>query len=219
VTYKKAEKMQKLDVPFYPMTHKNRNYCGQLLLESALKYYKNKEMPLSDLGRLSRKFGRGYTLTVGVALAALKLGLKVRYLSKSGDFAATEDIDYEKFYSKEGAKVVKKAKKIFEEATKLGLESEFRKPTMDDLKKALDKGKLPIVLIEYKEIYRAVVDPKTKGQAYHFVMLTGYDNQNLYMHDVGMNNPTANQIIGNSLFYKAWSAKGTDMDTLILSKR
>lgn len=211
--------MRKLNVPFYPMTHRNVNYCGQLLLESALKYYKNREMPLNELGRLSRKFGRGYTLTVGVALAALKLGLDAKYISRSGDFTATEDIDYEKFYGKEGAKVVRRAKRIFDEAKGLGLRSEFRKPTMDDLRRALDKGMLPIVLVEYREIYRAIVDPKTKGQAYHFVMLTGYDGKNVYMHDVGLNNPTANQMISNQLFYRAWSAKGTDMDTVIISRK
>jgi hypothetical protein len=211
--------MQKrLDVPFYPMTHRTINYCGQLLLESVFKYYKNKEYPLSHLGKISKKFGKGYTLTVGIALAALKKGLKVWYMTKSKDFIASKDVDYERFYGKEGAEVVKKAKGIFDEATKLGLKTKFEKPTLNDLRKELSKGNLVICLINYGEIYRALVDPKIDRDIYHFVLLTGYDNNNFYFHDVGLNNPLANQIISNWLFYRAWSEKGTDMDTLIYSR-
>lgn len=200
----------KLLVPFYPMPNRMKNYCGQYILKSIFKYYLKKDYGVRKLARLSKKFEHGFTLTMGLAYAALHEGLNVRYITTSKKL---EDKEAEKHYRKNINSVSKKAEELYKKSKKLGLEEDYRKSKLEDLINELNKNKLIITIIDYGRIY------KIKKQIFHFVLLTGYNKNNIYFHDVGPHNPAANKKINKKLFYEAYSAKGTSMDTLIFWRR
>lgn len=205
-----------LDVPFKPM--EIPNYCGQFVLNLAFQYLLNKEMDLEELSTLTDKFENGVTFSTGLAYAALKQGLNAKLITtddwlKNNNGDGIEQNTLEKMYNNEGMDEIKKrSKEISDKAVEEGLIFEFRKPTFEDLYTNMDKNNMIINIIDCGKIYGV------ERQIFHFVLLTGYDNENIYYHDVGPNNPTANKKIDKETFYKAWSAPCTDMDTLIISK-
>jgi len=187
-----------------------KGYCGQYVLKSVLKYYLKKEYSIKKLAKLSEKFAGGFTLTAGLAYAALHEGLNVNFLSSSEEI---NDENIKKNYRKEKSEVVRVLKRLYKKSKKLGLKYIRCNPKLEDLTNSLDDGNVIISVIDYGKIYGI------NKQIFHFALLTGYDERNIYFHDVGPKNPKANKKINKELFYKAYSAKGTDFDALVLSKR
>ncbi|MDD5331919.1 MAG: peptidase C39 family protein [Candidatus Nanoarchaeia archaeon] len=207
----------RLNVPFYPITKEEKNFCGQAVLKSILKYFSDKEYDLNDLAKKSEKIGSGFTLTIGLAYAALNEGLKVKYITtckEDEELVSDKDVpNVEDYYEGLSLKYIQeKARGLLENSKRLGLKSEHRKPIFEEIINEIKLKHPVIVLIDYGKIY------KNNKQVFHFVIVTGYDNKNVYFHDVGPNNPIPHKQIPKELFLEAWSAKGTDMDTLIFSK-
>ena len=79
-----------LNVPFYPMTPADRNYCGQFVLKCILKHFLGKEFDRDYLARISQKSDDGFTLTLGLVYAGLHDGLSVKFITTSPDFVSQE---------------------------------------------------------------------------------------------------------------------------------
>lgn len=203
----------KLEVPFYPMPMEHQNYCGQYVLKPIFKYFLDKEFDLEYLSKISEKSDKGFTLTLGLAYAGLREGLKVKFITTSAELVSSEGVpDFEKYHpDKKLSEVQLLANKLLDKSKELGMIFEVRKPGIEELIEQINLKRLIIALIDYGKIYN--VDK----QIFHFVLLTGYDDNHIYFHDVGPKDPTANKSVDRNLFYKAWSAIGTDMDTAIFS--
>ncbi|MBW2974430.1 peptidase C39 family protein [Candidatus Woesearchaeota archaeon] len=204
----------KLNIPFYPMPKEKANYCGQFVLKPIFRFLLNKEYDLEFLSELSEKFDNGFTLTIGLVYAALHEGLKVRYITKNEELVSNEDVpNLEKMYNNTKLNdIQKKAKVLFEKSKHLGLQFQIRKLTLKELKSEIDKNNPVVVIIDYGKAY------DLNKQIFHFVIITGYDHEHIFFHDVGPKEPTAHKKLKEDIFYNAWTAPGTDMDTVIFSK-
>jgi hypothetical protein len=204
----------KLNIPFYPMPKEKANYCGQFVLKSIFEYLLEKEYDIEELSRLSEKFENGFTLTIGLVYAGLHEGLKVKFITKSKELVSNEDVpDVEKMYNNTKLnEIQKKAKDLFSKSKDLGLQMEIKEPTLKELFEEIDNKNPIVAIIDYGKIYNL------EKQIFHFIIITGYDDENVFFHDVGPKDPTSNKKVAKDIFFKAWSAPGTDMDTLIFSK-
>ncbi|OGK23865.1 hypothetical protein A2954_07185 [Candidatus Roizmanbacteria bacterium RIFCSPLOWO2_01_FULL_37_12] len=70
-------------------------------------------------------------------------------------------------------------------------------PTLDDIKKLLNKGCLIICNVN------SFILNQKNGFAGHFVVVFGYDDKNLFLHDPGLP-PLKNRKVSYDLFTKAW---------------
>ena len=50
----------------------------------------------------------------------------------------------------------------------------------------------------------------------HFIIVTGFDDQNVFYHEYGPENSEANKKVLKSTFIDAWNANGTDNDIIIV---
>ncbi|MCK5283075.1 MAG: peptidase C39 family protein [Nanoarchaeota archaeon] len=204
----------KLHIPFYPMPKEKANYCGQFVLKPIFEYLLKKQYNIESLSKLSEKFDDGFTLTVGLAYAGLHEKLKVKYITKSKELISNEGVpDVENMYNNAKLNDIQnRAEVLLNKSKRLGLQFEIREPDISELIKEIDKHSPIVVIIDFGKIYN--ID----RQIFHFVIVTGYDDKNVYFHDVGPKNPAPHKKIEKKHFLKAWSALGTDMDTVIFSK-
>jgi len=204
----------KLKIPFYAMPMDKANCCGQFVLKPIFEYLTGKNYDIDYLSKISEKFDNGFTLTTGLAYAGLHEKLKVKYITKSKELVSDDDVpDVERFYNNAKLNTIqKKAKELLNKSKAIGLKFEIREPNLKGIFNELDNKHPIVVIIDYGKIYGI------KKQIFHFVIITGYDNNNIFFHDVGPKNPTAHKKIKKKLFLEAWDAKGTDMDTLVFSK-
>ena len=200
-----------LELPFFPMPAIHSNYCGQYVLKSVFKFLLNKEYSLDYLSKISGKFRKGYTLTIGLAYSGLKEGLKVKFITTNSKLFSNDEVrNLQKFYANNQLhKIQEKAAVFFKKAKKLGLDFEVRTPSLKEIISEIKKENPVVVVIDNGKIYGE------NKQVFHFALITGYDGNNIYFHDVGPNNPTANKRVDKKLFIEAWNAPGTDKDTLV----
>jgi hypothetical protein len=205
-----------LNVPFCPMTQADRNYCGQFVLKCILKHFLGKEFDREYLARLSQKSEGGFTLTLGLAYAGLHEGLRTTFVTTSQEFVSQEGVvgDVGRMYGGTPVSTLQEgAQTLFQQCKELGIDFQQRTPTLEEICHELDNGHLVVAAIDYGKIYGV------ERQIFHFALLTGYDHEFVYFHDVGPNNPTSHKQVSKELFLKAWSASGTDMDTIIFSRK
>lgn len=204
----------KLDVPFYPMSQEQATYCGQFVLKSVFKYFLGKEYDLDYLAKLSDKFAEGYTLTSGLAYAGVHEGLNVKFITKEAELVSDKEVKVSKtlYENKDISDIKTRARSLLEKAKEIGVQFEVRELPQGELEKELQKGNPIIVVIDHGKIINS------ERQIFHFVLLTGYDDNYVYYHDVGPASPTAHRAVKKELFFKAWDAPGTDRDTVIFSK-
>jgi uncharacterized protein YvpB len=81
---------------------------------------------------------------------------------------------------------------------------------LDELFSYIDVESIPIVLINWYII------AGKQGFSGHFVPVTGYDKNHVYIHNPGLANPKPFMEIDKKIFKKAWESKGTDKDSIII---
>ena len=204
----------RMDIPFYPMEMEYRNYCGQFVLKSVLTYLLDREYEIDYLGTISSKFANGFTLTIGLAYAALHEGLNVTFFTKDDELVSAKEVPkIETFYNNiRLSSIQAKANELLEESKRLGLNMQTKEVSLDYLIEELSAGNPVVTIIDYGKIYGL------DKQLFHFVLLTGYNKNYIYFHDVGPKNPVAHKKLKKDAFIRAWRALGTDMDTLVFSR-
>ena len=88
---------------------------------------------------------------------------------------------------------------------------EKRKLSFDEIESHIEQGHVPLMLIDHNKI----VGKEGLYQG-HFVVVTGYDDQNVFYHESGPKNPEANKKVLKSTFIDSWNANGTDNDAVIV---
>lgn len=199
----------KLKVPFYSNTPDD-THCFQAVIRMVLKYFlPDQKYSWKQLEKMTAKKKGLWTWSMQGLMNLKKIGF---------DVVNMEDFDYKRF-SKEGGKylierlgkevgkaqikhsdisqemrIAKKFIKVFGEKTVL--------PTISDIKKFLKKGYLVGCNVNSK-----VLDGK-KGYVGHFVLVFGFDEKNLYLHDPGLP-PRKNRKVPIKRFIKAWAYPST----------
>lgn len=197
----------KLNVPFYKS--KKDTDCGPLALKMALSYL-GENHSFDEIAKLERQLDTGLVWSVGIARAANKLGFPVRFVS-SDNFNQEDDIDYYKQYSDNKGMII--LKELKDEIENSDIKIEEKNMPLDELLSNVSEKSIPIVLINWNVI------AKKEGYNGHFVPITGYDSGRVYIHNPGIAKAMPYLSIGKELFIKSWESKGTDKDTIIITKK
>jgi hypothetical protein len=191
-------------VPFYANTPDD-THCYQAALRSVLKYFlPNNEYHWEELEEMTAKKANLWTWPTQGLITLHKIGFDIIDIS---------DFDIEQFintgeeyllqeYGKEVADEQVKHSDIQQERA---LYKEFiqhikfqkRIPKIEDLEYFVEKGYLIICNVNSKALNNQ------QGYVGHFVVIIGYDDNHLYLHDPGLP-PLQDRKVTYEHFMKAW---------------
>lgn len=200
-----------LDVPLYENTE--LWHCGEVALKMVLGYYGTPfEIDWKEKSRLWSIAFANIAAELGHEVKFIStdekiIGHKVRYRGEAADF-------YKRVESKAHAKM-EDFYGYLELAVKNGVEIEHRKPSIEDLKKAIQEDIPPIVLVNSR-YYR-----KVEGFCGHFLVVCSVGEENVLINNPGGTNtrPQKLQKMDMETFKTAWEYPGTDMDTILIRKK
>lgn len=199
----------KLEIPFYKQTTELN--CGPVALRMILAYF-DKDPGLEILEeKIGIKDGKGVS-TIQIAIAASLLGYKTYFFSKHIYFNE-ENLKfgfYQKYFD-----ATQQSKQLVEEAKMAGVKIEEKDVSLKKLLGKLGKNSVPIILLNWN----IVNGKRDNGYQGHFVPIVGYDEDNIYVHNHGLDNPTSFLPIKKEIFEEARKAKGTDEDIIIIHRR
>ena len=164
----------RLKVQFYPQ--RTKFTCDPACLMMALKYFNPKIKLSTDLEfqiwRESYGIGILGCMPQGLAYSALIRGLTVVLICRkdsvskiSRKIATGENFDI----------TVKTSQELLRKSKKLGMKIIDKKPLLSDVRDAIDKGGIPLIMINMKRIH-GIDSP-------HWVTITGYDNGLFFIND------------------------------------
>jgi hypothetical protein len=202
-------------VPFYE-NKGDGNQCMQVTMKSILKHFLDKDFSLEELDKLTERKTGLWTWTSQVVIVLYDLGLEVKYYSKSDlePFLQGEPF-IRKHFGKDAEKILKftdlpvvlgSIKKLLKKDI-----FEKRKLSFNKVEAHIKQGDIPLMLIDHNKI----VGKEGLYQG-HFIVVTGFDDQNVFYHESGPKNPEANKKVLKSTFIDAWNANGTDNDIVIV---
>ena len=87
---------------------------------------------------------------------------------------------------------------------------ERRKISISEIEKLVGEEHLVLCAIDNNKI------SMESGYRGHAVVVTGFDDENIYYHDSGPRNPEANKRVKKNLFAEAMNANGTDNDCVVV---
>ncbi|MEK6889408.1 MAG: hypothetical protein AABW80_04870 [Nanoarchaeota archaeon] len=148
--------------------------------------------------------------TIQVALAAAEMGYSVDFYSKSLK-PNKENLSLE-FYKRYSADF-EKLEKWLRELNKIG-KSEEKELKLEELLGKINKESLAIVLVDWN----MVSGKEEKGYQGHFVVITGYDEENVYLNVSRIKDSNKDFPVKRELFDRARKAKGTDEEIVIIGR-
>ncbi len=200
----------RLDVPFYKQT--TALNCGPTTLKMVLSYFGKKEPIKSIEKKTEMKELKGIS-TIQIAIAATSLGYHADFYSKHILFNE-DNLNYE-FYKQYSDINLEESEKYLEKAKNLGVNIKEKTLSLDNLLSLLTKNSIPIVLLDWN----IIKTKKENGYQGHFVPIVGFDKQNVYIHNPGLNDAKEFMSISRRIFNKARKAKGTDEDIVIVYRK
>jgi hypothetical protein len=195
-----------MDIPFYSNTEDN-THCWQACLKMVLKVaFPEKDFTWEELEQYTGKSPGMATWPMASLVWMQRLGFDVKSI---------ENFDYSKFlergadylqelWGKEAADWAIKNSDIEQEYdySRALLSSavivEQRLPSIEDIKKLLDQGYLCICTVNSRALNGK------DGVVGHFVLVIGYDDNGLVMHDPGLP-PQKNRYVTYEDFERAWT--------------
>ena len=198
----------KLDVPFYAA--KRDTDCGPLALKMALEFF-GEEHSFDDIATAQKALPSGLVWSIGIARAATKHGFFAKFFSCENFNLDDNDIAYyEEHANNEARKILRD---LLLEAKDLDIAMEQKDLGLEDLLSYVSHDSLPIVLVNW------FVLGGVSGFNGHFLLVTGFDEEFVYVHNPGLASAQAHLPIRRDLFLKAWESKGTDKDTVVICKK
>ncbi len=167
----------RLEVPYYAQTLEFT--CGPACLMMAMKYFDpslvlNRSLELmlwKEATLIFMTSGLGGCGPFGLGVAAQRRNYQTRVIISDQQTPFLSSVRSP--VKKEVIRVVHEQLK--EEAGYLGVGSEYFNFTFEDIARAMRDGAVPIVLISTYRLHRV--------RAPHWVVLTGFDNRDLFFHD------------------------------------
>ena len=195
-------------VPFYGNTPDN-THCFQATIRSVLAYFMpDRTFTFEELDVLSAKIDGLATWPQAMLLSLASMGF---------DVTVIENFDAQRFIDEGAAYLVAaygreastwqiansdiaQERRIYKElVTAKNVTIEQRPATTQDITQFLDSGYLVQAMINSKVLHNK------KGYAGHSVLIYGYNEEGLYMHDPGLP-AQESAYISYSDFYKAWAS-------------
>jgi len=194
----------KIEIAYFKQS--DDTHCFQACLKMVLKYFfPEKDFTYEELDKITDKPKDKWTWCCAALVELKNMGLKVNFYS---------NFDYEQFIRSGAAYVRKKydkeiAKKTIEMSD---IESEIKNAKEMIKENIYELKEVPFKNIEewFKENYIIILLINSKminkkpGFAGHFVVITGTDKNNVYVHDPGINDGSPNRKVEKDLFIKAW---------------
>ncbi len=181
-------------------------HCFQACLKMVLKhFFPEKDFSYNELDQISNKAEDKWTWCCAALIDIKKMGLKVNFYSNFdyNDFIKNGANYIRKKYDKEISEKTIEMSDIeseIENAKKMIKENiyELKELSFNDIEKYFKENYTIILLINSRMINNK------PGYAGHFVVLTGIDENNVYIHDPGINDGSPNRKVEKNLFIKAW---------------
>jgi len=205
----------KKEIPYFKQP--DNTHCFQACLKMVLKYFfPEKDFTYEELDKITDKPKDKWTWICAASVELKNMKLKTRLYSK---------LDYNSFI-KNGADYIRKfydkktAEKLIEmtdieseiENTKKMIKEnifELKELTFNDIENWFKENYVMILLINSKMINNK------SGYAGHFVVLTGFDKEYVFVHDSGIENGSPNRKVKKDLFIKAWKYQKIEHTILI----
>lgn len=201
----------RLEVPFYKQ--ETQNECGLVALQMVLEFL-DKPYNKEELTKLIDNDKSGLTWTLGLAKAAAYLGFKVEFFTS---FLGVDPNNYNLQFYKEKADNFsdsqKKVEKLKGDCLKLGVLMQEKRLSLEEILYKLNENCIPIIIADFAKI-RGIKQSKL-----HFSPIVGYDDKNVYIHDSGLNKPSAYLPILKKIFDKARKSPGTDEDIIFIYRK
>ena len=203
--------IMKLQIPFFKQT-KPLN-CGPTALRMILAYFgKDEKVDVLEV-KTGIKKGKGIS-TIQIATASASSRFKTDFYSKHILF--NEEHMKHDFYRKySDINLLKQSKKLVEDAKLAGVNVQEKILSLKELLGFVKKDSVPIILLDWN----IVKARKEKGYQGHFVPIVGFDKQNVYVHNHGLNNPKEFMPVPRNIFDEARKAEGTDEDIVIVYRK
>lgn len=196
----------RLEIPFYSG---HKFYCAQACIKMALKYfYPHQEFTYKELAQKSVKHKKFGTFSVGLAKALAESGLDVSFFTSSlkQNNQKQSSIEYYKKYKN----FLRIADKLIDNSIKCGVIVEEKNFKLEEIIEFFTREYIMIPLLNWKVI------KGEKGFQGHFVVISGMDSENIYVHNPGPNHPEPFMQLEKKVFYNAWSSLGTDKDIVVV---
>jgi hypothetical protein len=185
-----------------------------------LKYFfPEKDFTFEELDKISDKKKDKWSWVSSAAIALKNMKLEVKHYSifDYNDFIKNGSDYIRKNYEKEVSEKMIKLSNIkseVENAKKMVKENifELKGLSFEDIE-SLFKQKYMIILLINCDIINN--EPGYDG---HYVILTGIDDDNVFIHDPGIENGSPNRKVNRDLFIKAWRYPEKENDIILIKK-
>jgi uncharacterized protein YvpB len=199
----------KIEIPF--VKQENHSDCGIISLKMVLDYY-GENVSIKKLEEFTIKKENKGLYSIQIAIAAAKLGYNADFYSKSINFNEEHlKKDFYKKYSDENP--TEQSLKFINEAKSLGVNIEEKRLSLQEIIELISTDSIPIILLDFN-----IVMAK-EGYHGHFVPIVGYDDENIFVHDPGLNNPKAFLKINKKTFDNSRKSDGTDEDLVVIYRK
>ncbi|EKE06802.1 MAG: hypothetical protein ACD_18C00275G0001 [uncultured bacterium] len=204
-----------LKVPFYKNTG-DENQCMQVAMKCVLKYFLDKDVSLQELDKLTGRKENFWTATPQIVSVLYDFGLDLKFYSKEKLEPFLEGETFiRKHFGVDADKILKFTDLpiVIKSVKKLLSYDLFENKILSiaDIQEHLKNGNVPMVLLDHNKI----IDKNDYYQG-HFVVITGFDKDNIYFHETDQDNTEPNKKVRKEIFEKAFNANGTDNDCVIV---
>lgn len=189
--------------------------CGPIALEMVLRHL-NDRTDSEQIRGLVNSETSGVTASIGIALAAAKLGLRASFYTTALAFNPNNiDISfYQSHLDGDTNIIAQKIQRMTSSFIQLGGAAEESALTLAQIENEIRSGAQVIALLDWNKV---LGEPEYLG---HFVPITGITRDNILVHHSGGVAPNAQAFfpISKSLFDIARRAQGTDQDLIIIRR-
>ncbi len=204
-------------IPFYKNLS-DKTHCFQACLKMIFKYFfPERDYSFKELDKISKKKKNKWTWPMAALLFLRKNGLKVKFHAELDykKFAKNGEYYLKELYPKDAEKIIEMSDisaeiKNTKEMLKYNIFS-VKRISLKDIFRKFQQSYLIIFNINSRIVNRK------KGFCGHFVLLTGFDKNNIFIHDPGLP-PKPNRKVSKKLFLKAWQYPKREYDTILIKK-
>ena len=208
-----------LSVPYYE-SKGDPNRCFEASMKSVLKYFTpNSDCSLEQLDEMVGRKPGMWTYTHQIVPVLHKLGLNVRFYSRDTIERYTTKRRLlgllKNSYDKKSLSFVLQHTDV-ETVVAKAVECqrytlfEAKRLRFNEIERHIDMGHIPMVLLDWHTL-ESIRGPY-QG---HFVVMTGYDSDNVYYHENSESMPVPNRKVPKVRFAKAWDNVRTGNDVVI----
>jgi predicted double-glycine peptidase len=198
----------KIDVPFFKSIRDTD--CGPMVLKMVLGYF-GEDYSFEEISEAERQLDSGMVWTAGIARGARKFGFDVKIISTTNFSHDDDDIDYyDKYSGDDGMRILGE---LLAESREIGVEFVEEDMNLEKLLSCISVDSVPIVLVNWFSL------AGREGYNGHFLVVVGYDDEYVYVHNPGLASAMAYMPIKRSDFLRAWEFKGTDKDCVVVFRK